>query len=282
MAETETPNATTFAERSKYWADVGKEAWELSRERLQWHHEAAVGLLALGFVWYFRGLKEAVEDLKTSLLFVAAPVAAYMLIIYVANLTRAFVRVPVQRGRTIDDLNAEIDRLKNQRLGFDFSDSLIDSPNSNLQKVGVKVANGRATTIADVSVRIDLLEKADESEDTDVARGSKALHGLPLMLRGDYDKPPRRAIDLHAGDEVIFDVVTMQQHFLETVIWHTAWHHVQANSPSGGIWSQRLSGAVPPGKYRIRLRAQGRDVQAEVLTLEFENISGRMLVRQLS
>lgn len=118
MPDIPSKRATTRLERSQYWRQVGGEAWELSREQFQRHHEIIVAAIAFAFVWYVRGRKEMVNELFTSLFYVATPVGLYLAGLFIFNFIRATIRVPVYRQREISDLKSETERLKTQQIQF--------------------------------------------------------------------------------------------------------------------------------------------------------------------
>lgn len=99
---------STPPERARYWWDVRQEAWKLSREKFQIHHEIFVAAIAFIFVWSLRGWDEMVNELYTSLLYVGGPIVLYLPVFYVFNFVRAMVRVPVSYQREVTRLKQEL------------------------------------------------------------------------------------------------------------------------------------------------------------------------------
>jgi hypothetical protein len=154
---------------------------------------------------------------------------------------------------------------------------LVESrPNANICIITIKVKNRSDTkTMRDVSVRLVSLRKQNEPSDSDVSRGLQALIGLPLMMRDDPDRPPRRSIDIHPEGGITFDVIHMQQNFLETEVQHAIMDKVQNIS-----WSRNPSGAIPGGAYAATIEIQGQDMPPQPLSFDFENVKGKMVWRK--
>jgi hypothetical protein len=135
-----------------YWRQVGKKAWELSKEHFAWTYPIFTGLAVFLIGIRFRGWDKAVEDLGQTL--VASGVAAVIaVVIYCINVARAGSGIYGEQLRSIERIERERDDAKVEV-------SRLTSPLTNRRRIGDRLM---ALHQAGVGLDREIVESDDET-----------------------------------------------------------------------------------------------------------------------
>jgi hypothetical protein len=103
-----TQQATTLSEHFRYWRQVAREVWRLSREQVGQYFSDAIGwVLFISSTWYFAGWGEVMEEMLSSI-----PAAVSLAVIFLgwcaANVYRAVTTIPIRLQRENEALKREV------------------------------------------------------------------------------------------------------------------------------------------------------------------------------
>jgi hypothetical protein len=228
-----------------------------------------------------------VTELASALTYIATPMFLYSVSWFVYNFVRAIIRVPIYRQREVVRLANEIIQRTSPQLRLEFPEAELNFSSTETVTF-VKVRNLTTLTIENVSVRVASIEKIDGPEDpSKLPQPLQNYVGLPLSIRdagapSSYGYAPYE-VTIHTEDSVSFNVLLMQSPYL--TLLHAKQTEIPAltslREPNQTIWIQSPEANLPPGHYRIQLKAQGRNTPPARLTIEFMQSDSKRTVQQV-
>jgi hypothetical protein len=187
-----------------------------------------------------------------------------------------------------DELKAELDvalaaLAARPRLLAEFDQSTIEQQPDGVLRARIRVMSHGAATVTGVSVICESIELCDAPSEerlrfADFVK-SHQFSNLPMRVHGDTDqplKPLKHAIDVHDGDRVLFEVVSLDG---DGVVFEHA-RQWESFTPTLGRTFHGARQRLASGVYRLRLKVQGQNVPTVPLTLLVSHTANERSVRR--
>ena len=142
--------------------------------------------------------------------------------------------------------------------------------------VGLSVKNITGRTIHNVSLKVEELRGPDGAKLDEFSGKRLAVAGTGNPPHA----PPDSSTTLHRGDDVTFAVVRVAKEPANHIFEIANYVPTRFGSPSG--WSNQVTtyqqsprGVLPPGRYSLRVMAQGDNAKGDAGVFEFWGTSER-------
>jgi hypothetical protein len=134
----------------------------------------------------------------------------------------------------------------------------------------LRLRNSGPKSLTDVTLRIAALDvisvlPGENPHMLDTHAIAQGLIDAPLMMARDNEQPRLKSLPLlHGGDTMEFYVFNVARNGFLNIV-HSVSQAVHVPS-QGTQYIGALASSFPPGRYRVRLKAQARDVMAKEFT----------------